>query len=272
MTVTELENSILLSGYGEMNLGLTLDCGQAFRWTKDENDVWHGTAYGKSIGIKSTERGLEIYGSNVNDVKEIWCPYFDLERDYGKIIATFQNDPNLVSAIKKSGTVRILNQEPWEALCSFILSSCNNIPRIRGIIGRLCENFGERLPDGSYTFPSAEVIASKSEEELAVLRAGYRVPFILDAAKKAASGEIDLENVRSLSEEEARKTLMRINGVGRKVADCTLLFSLGFSSVFPVDRHIKRACEELYPNGLPECFSSFAGLAQQYIFIDRLGL
>lgn len=269
MDIIQLADCVALSGYGEMNLDLTLDCGQAFRWNKDENGIWRGTAYGKSIGVKAADGGMEIYGSNVNEVKEIWCGYFDLDRDYDKIIATFQNDVHVRSAIEKSGTVRILNQEPWEALCSFIISACNNIPRIKGIVSRLCESFGDRLEDGSFTFPSAEVIASKTEEELAVLRAGYRVPFILDAARKVSSGEIDLEGVRSLSEEDARKTLMLINGVGRKVADCTLLFSLGFASVFPVDRHIKRACDNLYPNGLPECFSSFAGLAQQYIFIAQ---
>lgn len=272
MTVTETPDCILLSGYGEMNLDLTLDCGQAFRWQRDEAGIWRGTAYGRSIGVRAVNDGIEFYGSNAEDIKNIWTEYFDLGRDYGSILNAFKSDPHLCSAIEKSGTVRILNQEPWETLCTFIISACNNIPRIKGIVARLCEGFGERLSDGSYTFPSAGVIASKTVEELAVLRAGYRAPFILDAAKKVSSGEIDLAAVKDLTEAEARAALMKINGVGRKVADCTLLFSLGFSSVFPVDRHIKRACEALYPGGIPECFSPFAGLAQQYIFIVQAEL
>lgn len=272
MTAQQRRDCIFVSGYGEMNLDLTLDCGQAFRWKKDAGGVWRGTAYGRSIGVKSVENGMEIYGSNLEDVNGIWRGYFDLDRDYGTVLESFKQDVHVCGAIEKSGTVRILNQEPWEALCSFIISACNNIPRIRGIVSRLCESFGTPLENGTFSFPSAQVIASKTAEELAVLRAGYRVPFILDAAEKVASGKTDLEALRLLSEDDARKGLMQINGVGRKVADCTLLFSMGFSTVFPVDRHIRRACESLYPQGLPDCFSSFAGLAQQYIFIAQLGL
>ena len=270
MDITQRADAVVISDFGEINLDMTLDCGQAFRWSRQPDGKWRGTACGRTIDITQKNSELYIYGSNEEDAQKIWADYFDLKRDYGKIITAFKNDAHVCGAIERHGTVRILNQEPWEALCSFIISACNNIPRIKGIVSRMCDNFGERLPDGSFAFPSPEVIAGKTEDELSVLRAGYRVPFILDAARAVCSGDIDLESVRELTEADARRTLMRIKGVGRKVADCTMLFSLGFSSVFPVDRHIQRACGEIYPDGLPDCFDAFYGLAQQYIFIAQL--
>lgn len=266
--ITEKNSYIEVSNFGDINLSLTLDCGQAFRW-KEQNGLWHSVAYGKSAQIKQNENSLYFYNSNIDDVKNIWIKYFDLERDYESVLKSFSEDELIFEAVKKSGTVRILNQEPWEALCSFIISQCNNIPRIKGIINTLCANFGEELSDGSYAFPSAETIAKKTEEDLSVLHAGYRTPYILAAARAVASGELDLTSLTASPLDDARKALMGIRGVGRKVADCTLLFSMGFSQVFPVDRHIDRAVKELYPEGLPACFDPFPGLAQQYIFITK---
>ncbi|MCH5198050.1 MAG: DNA-3-methyladenine glycosylase 2 family protein [Oscillospiraceae bacterium] len=268
MTVKERKDCIEVSGFGEINLSLTLDCGQAFRW-REENGVWLGTAFGRSVGVVQDENKLLFYGSSLEDVKKIWIKYFDLERDYESVLEGFLTDDRIEQTVRRSGTVRILCQEPWEALCSFIISQCNNIPRIKGIINTLCVNFGEELPGGSFTFPSAEIIASKTEEELSVLHAGYRTPYILAAARAVSMGEVDLSGLSLSPLDDARKALMSIRGVGRKVADCTLLFSMGFSEVFPVDRHISRAVKEMYPEGLPESFAAFPGLAQQYIFITR---
>lgn len=266
MVVKQEKNHISVTDFGEINLDLTLDCGQAFRWRKDSEGIWHGVAYGKSVGVKSTEKGLAFFDTDLEAVENIWLDYFDLKRDYSQIIAIFKNDEHVRSAIEKSGTVHILNQEPWEALCTFIISACNNIPRIKGIVERMCVSFGERLGNGEYAFPSAKALAEKTPEDFSVLRCGYRAPYLFDAAMRVSSGETDLESIKILTEENARRELMKIKGVGQKVADCTLLFSLGFSDVFPTDRHIKRACAEFYPQGLPECLGSFKGLAQQYIF------
>jgi len=266
--ITEKSGYTEVSGFGDINLALTLDCGQAFRW-RESDGLWRSVAYGKSVCVKQEGESLFFYGSGEMDVKDIWIKYFDLERDYAGVLKSFSLDDRVKSAIAENGTVRILNQEPWEALCSFIISQCNNIPRIKGIINTLCESFGEKLEDGSFTFPSAENISSKTEDDLAVLRAGYRAPYILAAARAVASGELDLTGLVSSPLEDARKGLMSIRGVGRKVADCTLLFSMGFSEVFPVDRHIDRAMKEIYPDGLPACFDPFPGLAQQYIFITQ---
>ena len=164
-----------------------------------------------------------------------------------------------------AGGIRILKQEPWETVCSFIISQNNNIPRIKGIIERLCENFGEKI-EGGFAFPSAEKIAALSLEELAVIRSGFRAKYILDAARKFASGEISSERLEQLSTDEARSQLMKIYGVGEKVADCVLLFAFARIDAFPKDVWIKRAMEKLFSGDLPECAVPYAGIVQQYIF------
>ncbi len=264
MEIIPSEHGTQICFSDEINLPLTLDCGQAFRWEKREDDTFYGIAFSKEATVKRTPDGLLFIGSSEEDVK-IWADYFDLNTDHNEIRNRLSRDPFLKEAIEKYGSVRILNQEPWETLCSFIISSCNNIPRIKGIIKRLSEGFGEKLKNG-YAFPDAKVIASKTEEELSFLKAGYRVPFILDAARKVSEGEIDLSKIRCMSENDARNELMKIKGVGKKVADCTLLFSLGFTDCYPVDRHIMRATEQFYPDGIPDFFTPNKGLAQQYIF------
>lgn len=265
MKINQTDTGIFVQDFGSMNLGLTLDCGQAFRWEKNEDDSFSGVAYGKKTTVKSVDGGLLFTDTSIEDVKNIWVNYFGLDRPYEETMARLCGDSFILDAYRHFGAIRILNQEPWETLCSFIISACNNIPRIKGIVKRLCEEYGEKQ-GSSYTFPSAQVLSQKTEEELAFLRAGYRVPYILDAAKRVASGEIDFDYIRTLSEDEARRELMKIKGVGRKVADCTLLFSLGFTDCYPVDRHIDRATKMFYPEGLPEIFSPDRGLAQQYIF------
>lgn len=270
MEIIRHKNSTEIVDSGTLNLPLTLDCGQAFRWEERGNGIFTGVAFNKETSVRKTENGLLFIDTPEEEVREIWTEYFDLNKNHNEIMLKLSNDEVIKNAWEKYGTIHILNQEPWETLCSFIISSCNNIPRIKGIIKRLSEKFGEPTKTG-YTFPSAKTLATKNEDELSYLRAGYRVPYILEAARKVAEGEIDLEAVRNLSEDEARKELMKIKGVGKKVADCTLLFSLGFTDVYPVDRHIKRATEEYYPEGLPECFHPYSGLAQQYIFSSRIG-
>lgn len=265
MELITRKNGIEIADFGDINLPLTLDCGQAFRWVDKGYGYFYSVAYSKEATIKRTENGLLFVNGNEEDIRNVWIPYFDLETDHKEITDRLSKDKFIKSAFEKYGTIRILNQEPFETLCSFIISSCNNIPRIKGIINRLCEAYGDKTGEG-YSFPDAKTIAVKTEEELSFLRAGYRVPYILDAAKKVAEGEIDLEGIKALSEDDARKELMRIKGVGKKVADCTLLFSLGFTDCYPVDRHIERATKEFYPDGLPAFFSPNSGLAQQYIF------
>lgn len=252
---------------GSINLPLTLDCGQAFRWKKCADGLYRGVHCGREVTVGTAGSGLVFYGCSEEEAHGLWSEYFDLSRDYELLLARFSEDEKLSQMISQNGCLHILRQNPWEALCSFIISACNNIPRIKLIIERLCHAFGEKLNE-EYSFPAAEKIASLSLEDLSVLRCGFRDKYILDAAKKCASGEIDLESLKNTDLDSARRILTGINGVGNKVADCVLLFSLGFFDAFPVDVHVRRAVEKLYPQGLPDCTSGARGLAQQYIFLS----
>ena len=158
--------------------------------------------------------------------------------------------------------IRILHQEPWEAICSFIISQNNHIPRIKGIIGRLCESFGEPLGSGDFAFPSPERLAVLDISALAPLRAGFRAGYLLDAAKKIATGEVSLEALSILPLEEARASLQKIRGVGPKVAECALLYGCGRMDAFPIDVWMKRVMAECYPQGLPACIQGYEGIAQ----------
>ncbi|MBQ1186343.1 MAG: DNA-3-methyladenine glycosylase 2 family protein [Clostridia bacterium] len=247
-------------------LAQTLDCGQAFRWQELEEDLWQGVAFGKHLKIGAKDGVITLYDTTEEDFYEIWQNYFDLERDYPEILRTLSANEVLKTAGEYAYGIRILRQEPWEALCSFIISQNNNIPRIKGIVERLCENFGDKIADGFYSFPSAQKIASLTLEDLAILRSGFRAKYILDAAKKVASGEIVLEELRNMPLDTARAELVKIYGVGEKVADCTLLFGLSHINAFPKDVWIKRATQKLFDGVLPECATDYAGIAQQYIF------
>ncbi|MCD7827460.1 MAG: DNA-3-methyladenine glycosylase 2 family protein [Clostridiales bacterium] len=270
MFVKSDENKVEIKNT-EINLDVTLDCGQAFRWRKNNDGSWTGVVRGKEATVAKTDTGLIFKGVSDEDFADIFYRYFDLDRDYDSVLKRISGDETLRLAAEKYGVIRILNQEPWETLCSFIISACNNIPRIKGIIERLCQSFGDKA-GGSYSFPSAERLAELSPSELEVLRAGFRAPYICDGAKKVAQGEIDLDSLCGLPLEAAEKELMKIKGVGKKVADCTLLFGLGHTDAFPVDRHIKRFCDKLYPEGLPDCIRGIEGIAQQYMFcLQRWG-
>lgn len=249
-----------------LDLPHTLDCGQAFRWEMGEGGVWHGAAFGKYLELKAEADGrIVFYNTDRETFEAVWRHYFDLDRDYADINRLLSHNEVLKSASEYSHGIRVLNQEPWETLCSFIISQNNNIGRIKGIIARLCESFGENRGT-HYCFPSAEKIAALSLEDLAVLRSGFRAKYILDAAKRVASGEIKPEALKGLPTELARAELMKIKGVGPKVADCALLFSLGHTDAFPQDVWIKRAMQVLFNGELPSEALPYAGIAQQYIF------
>ena len=248
-----------------LNLSETLDCGQAFRWRETEAGRWFGIAHGKEIELSLSENVLTLHNTSQDDYENIWKHYLDMDRDYVDIQRVINEDDTLTKMYDLCNGVRVLNQEPWETLCSFIISQNNNIKRIKGIIERLCETYGDKLERG-YSFPAAGRIAKLTIEDLAPLRCGFRSKYILDAAKKVANGEIDFDYIKTLPIEEARSELTKIYGVGDKVADCTLLFGLGFAEAFPKDVWIKRAMPLLFPKGLPEGCKGIEGIIQQYIF------
>ncbi len=258
-------DKIIIKDAKNFDLAQTLDCGQAFRWSQNACGRWSGIADGKYIELYKDANDIIILKSNKQDFRDFWYNYFDLDRDYDQIIKAVSTNETVKTAALYSSGIRLLKQEPWEALCSFIISQNNNIPRIKGIIERLCENFGKKI-DGGYTFPSYKKIATLTVEDLAPIRAGFRSKYIIDAANRVNRGEIVLDDLKHTDLDSARERLMTIKGVGPKVADCVLLFGLSHIEAFPRDVWIKRALEQMFDGVLPECVLPYAGIVQQYIF------
>jgi len=260
------KNDIIVEGVACLDLALTLDCGQAFRWEKQDDGSFSGVAGGYFLNIAKRGNGDLVFKNTTKDsFDNFFRNYFDLDKDYEKICQTLKEDPLLSSTIDAYYGIRILNQEPWEALCSFIISQNNNVSRIKRIITRLCETYGDEICDGWYAFPRAEQLAALSAEDFEALGCGYRAKYLAKFAKDVDAGRIDLDKIKSLPLEEARGELLNIYGVGVKVADCALLFGFQFYSAFPLDVWMKRVME-YYPEGLPPCFKGVEGIAQQYLF------
>lgn len=257
---------IIISDYGFYDMALTLDCGQAFRFSQSDNGEWVGIALNRQLRIRDTGENIIFYDMTEEEFRNSFIRYFDFDRDYKLINELLSRDSTLKKAIGVAGGIHILRQDIWETVCSFIISQNNNIPRIKGIIERLCEAFGEPCGDG-FSFPSAERIASLTVEELAPIRAGFRAKYIIDAAEKISRNAIDLYGIESMSVEDAREELKKIKGIGDKVANCVLLFAFGRVDVVPIDVWIKRALLEFYgEEKFPDFVSDYAGIAQQYLF------
>ena len=250
----------------DIDIAKTLDCGQAFRFSED-GGVWRGVAMGRALSLTQEGNKITLFNVKEEEFNSLWRRYFDLDRDYEMIKSSVSSNEILKKATDFSDGIHILRQEPWEAVCSFIISANNNIPRIKGIISRLCENFGFKIADGLFTFPSAERIAALTLDDLAVIKSGFRAKYILDAAQKFSRNEIDVEALYTLPVDEARAALMTIKGIGPKVADCALLFGWGRVECFPVDVWIRRAMDHFFgENGLPSEAVEYAGIVQQYLF------
>ncbi len=259
-------NNTYLTLKDPFSLPQTLDCGQAFRFEVIEGEKWGGVACDRYLEIEILENGqVVLYNVNETEFENIWRDFFDLDRNYTEIIEKISGNEVLKKASEYGKGIRVLNQPPWETLCSFIISQNNNIKRIKGIISRLCETYGEKI-NGGYTFPTAEKLAALTLEDLAPLRAGFRAKYILDAARKVASGEVKLDTLKDLPYQEAQAELLKIKGVGPKVADCALLFSHRHIEAFPKDVWIKKAMTVLFNGELPENAKPYAGIVQQYIF------
>lgn len=266
MRYTAKNNTISVSEIYPFSLRDTLDCGQCFRFSEEKGGFFRGVALGRVLSVRQEGDVLLFDSCTPEEWETVWAPYFDLQADYTEIHRACACDPILAAAAKAAGGIRILRQEPWEALCSFIISQNNNIPRIKGIISRLCETFGEPLPGGFFSFPGPETLAGCSEADFAPLRCGFRWKYLKDAAERVASGELSLSRVAALPLDEAREALMTIKGVGPKVADCALLFGFHRLEAFPRDVWIKRIMARYFPHGLPERVQAAGGVVQQYLF------
>lgn len=278
MEVYEKNADIILENMPDFDLFHTFDCGQCFRWNY-ENGGFSGVAMGHYLHIFKKDGKFIFKNTSLETFNTVWRNYFDFDRDYSIIKSELSKDAVLKNAISFGSGIRILNQDAFECLISFIISASNNIPRIKKIIALLCENFGEEFSSGGVTyhkFPTADTLSALSLDDLSVIRAGFRDKYILSAARAVKSGQLDLDALKKASFDYAKSQLLRLLGVGEKVASCILLFGLGKSEGFPVDVWVKRIMEYCYFDGeqTKETISAFAdkkfgnlgGFAQQYLF------
>lgn len=266
----------------DYDLGNTLDSGQAFRW-EWRRGGWEGVLRGRWVRLEPGN--AEGFRASVVEAPGDWgwlLDYLAVDVDPSEIERSLPRDPGLMSAVAECRGVRLLRQEPWECLASFILSSTKQIVQIRRVVGELCRRFGGPVEcpaesGPAWAFPSAERIAGLEERDLRACGMGFRAPYLLGTARQVASGRVDLAGLRHRRLPEAREELMKLPGVGRKIADCVLLFSCGFAAAFPVDVWILRVLGEIYfPGRRPSTaevvafaeshFGPFGGYAQQYLF------
>lgn len=250
--------------------------GQCFRMKETEKNTFELIAGDKYL--KVTQEGT-IVNFHCSDVEFLcyWVLYFDLDADYEKYIdAINPRDSYLVQAAEAGRGIRILRQDLWEMIITFLISQQNNITRIRGCVERLCQHYGKHLKaeDGTeyYAFPTPEELVKATEEELRALGMGYRARYLVETSRSICQGEISLEKIQSMRYyRRARKELLKLSGVGEKVADCICLFALHHMDAFPVDTHIKQVLDAHYRRGFPNRrYRGMRGIMQQYIFYYEL--
>ena len=257
------------------------ECGQAFRWHKEEDNSYTAIHKGKTINVKKDNDNIIFSNINEEDFENTWQDYFDLQTDYNKIKKELSRDPILEEAIKFGEGIRILNQDPYETTISFIISANNQIPRIKKSIELISENYGEFIDEYRgikyYSFPEAKILANVDEKELEdKCKVGYRSKYIVNTSKMIYNKEVNLNELYNMPTVEAEEILMKLPGVGPKVSDCILLFSLNKNDAFPVDVWVKRVMEYFYlkedtklkdiSKYASEKFGSLGGFAQQYLF------
>ncbi|EGD48292.1 DNA-(apurinic or apyrimidinic site) lyase [Ruminiclostridium papyrosolvens DSM 2782] len=287
-TLDASNGNIYVKNVKDFNLTHIFECGQCFRWIRQEDGSYKGIAGGRLVNVSYDNEILCITNSGEQDFKNIWYEYFDLGTDYSKIKASLEQDEIMKEAIKTGWGIRLLKQDFWEMLISFIISANNMIPRIMKTVDTLSALRGKCIDSQqeAYSFPDVETLAKMSLEEIQQCKAGFRCKYIHKTAALMAQGIITEDNLRGMDTALARKELMKLPGVGPKVADCILLFSGMKYDVFPTDVWVKRVMEELYlkkESGLKEIqqfaskqFGDLTGYAQQYLFyharLNRIGM
>ncbi|RBP44110.1 DNA-3-methyladenine glycosylase family protein [Garciella nitratireducens] len=280
MKVEEFEQGVVVRNLENFYPVHTFECGQCFRWNRTSDNTYIGIAYNKVLEVELKNQNLYIYNINLEEFYQRWIDYFDLKRDYKCIQQQLQTEDAIMrEAISEAKGIRILNQDPWEILISFIISANKNISHIKIIIERFCQNYGDALSYKGkiyYTFPTPYQLSQLTIEEILKTKCGYRAKFIYQAIQRIYEEEFDLYDLKNLPIDKARKELLTFYGVGPKIADCILLFSLGKSEAFPVDVWVKRVMEYFYfkePTSIKEIqkyakerWGHLAGFAQQYLF------
>lgn len=269
MDVQQTGRNLLLEGVDAFDPDLIFDCGQCFRFYKKEG-IWSGIAFGKRLSVGMDGDRIILQGCTKSDFDTLWKGYLGLSEDYAAIRRELSalGDAHLAAAMEAGKGIRILRQEPWEALCSFVISQNNNIARIRKLVEAVCKACGRELEGGDFAFPGPDALARLSEDDLRSLGLGYRAGYVSQLSRSVADGSLDLEAVRHLPTAQAIEALCRVRGIGVKVASCALLFGFGKDDAFPVDVWIRRILCKYYPEseGKSPNFGRYAGLCQQYLF------
>ena len=276
---TEKDNKVILTEVRNFELPHIFDCGQCFRWNKQENGNYIGVAFERVIEVEKQGNTVIIYNSNLKDFNDIWIKYFDLERDYSAIKSEFEKDELLKKAVEFGDGIRLLQQDPFEMLISFIISANNRIPMIKRAIENISKTYGKKLEykgNTYYAFPTLREFREATLEEVEGLGVGFRAKYIVKALEDLSNGTYDLNAIRLSDDDACHEGLKNFSGVGPKVADCIMLFSMGKYSAFPVDVWVKRAMQYFYvaPDvSLPKIrkfardkFGNLSGFAQQYLF------
>ncbi len=249
--------------------------GQCFRFMRRGTGKYDLIAGNRYVGIEQ-KGGRVLFDCEPDEFENFWRVFFDIDADYGSYkSAVDPEDTYLQNALELTGGLRILRQELWETIVCFIISQRNNIPRIMKCVENLCLILGEACytKDGKeyHAFPSAERLAASEPDELAPVRLGYRAGYLIKTARQIVSGEVELEMLKKMPYLEAREQLLRLTGVGIKVAECVCLFGLHHIDAFPIDTHIRQMLDTHYPDGFPmERYKGFAGVLQQYAFLYEL--
>ncbi len=286
--ITELNengiHAVRIEGLDNFKISQIFDCGQCFRFdpvaAPRHTCEFEGVAYGRYIRLgQDTPGAVTIYNTTAEEYEKIWRHYLALDLDYAEVRrdiaarfadATGGKDAIMPRAMEYGDGIRILRQEPWEAVCSFIVSQNNNIPRIKKIIAAMSREWGEPIFCGGevyYSFPTAEALVKAGERAIFDIKTGFRAKYIYDAACKAASGELDFYAITQALPEDAAEMLCAVKGVGPKVAACAMLFGFDKTEAFPIDVWIKRVLAKYYPDGFDiSALGKYAGIAQQYLF------
>ena len=277
---------IVLNNLSDFELAHIFECGQCFRWHKNENNSYTGvTAFGV-MDVQKKQNKLIVEGEFLSNQEEViqqqLIDYFDLNTDYSHIKETLKrDDAKIQEAIQFGYGIRILNQDPWEMLISFIISAANNIPRISMTIENIAWAYGKKVTwkgENYYLFPTPAELSEATISDLRSLNLGFRDKYVYEATKLKKEKKINLEEIKKMDYVSAKKELMQVGGVGEKVADCILLFSMKKKEAFPVDTWIKKIMSELYQESqnvkkialfAEEKFGEYGGIAQQYLFYYR---
>jgi len=265
--VIRIKSTIEFNNIGSFSLKNTLDCGQCFRWEEQADGSYLGIV--KNNVMKASQAGnvLKLEERSQNAIsKKDWQGYFGFDTDYATIENKLKSDDILARAYKLSPGIRILKQDPWEALISFIISQNNNIPRIKKIIKALCQVAGQEIIYGMFKFPTPEQILSLSYEELESIKSGFRAKYIKNAAELVMNGTINLKRLAAMPNDEALNVLMTIKGVGVKVGSCVLIYGFNKLDVVPVDVWVKRGIDKYFKNGWPGEVKGLEGVAAQYLY------